>query len=59
VGADIASIRGAGKLNHIDPEAWLADVLRRINDQPRLRVGIYTNSRYPLNVGLEGPLCCP
>jgi hypothetical protein len=30
-----------------------------VEPQPRLRVGIYTNSRYPLNVGLEGPLCCP
>ncbi len=22
------------KLNDVDPQAWLADVLRRINDQP-------------------------
>jgi transposase len=25
---------GTAKLNEIDPQAWLADVLRRINDQP-------------------------
>jgi transposase len=26
------------KLNDIDPEAWLADVLRRINDHPASRL---------------------
>jgi hypothetical protein len=26
------------KLNSIDPEAWLADVLRRINDHPASRL---------------------
>ena len=26
------------KLNNVDPRAWLADVLRRINDHPALRL---------------------
>lgn len=26
------------KLNDVDPRAWLADVLRRINDYPTLRL---------------------
>jgi transposase len=26
------------KLNDVDPEAWLADVLRRIADHPALRL---------------------
>jgi hypothetical protein len=26
------------KLNDVDPQAWLADVLRRINDHPASRV---------------------
>ena len=26
------------KLNDVDPEAWLRDVLRRINDQPVSRL---------------------
>ncbi len=27
------------KLYHVNPQAWLADVLRRINDHPASRVG--------------------
>jgi hypothetical protein len=26
------------KLNHVDPQAWLADVLRRIYDHPAARL---------------------
>jgi len=26
------------KLNNVDPQAWLADVLRRINDHPAARL---------------------
>jgi IS66 C-terminal element len=26
------------KLNNVDPQAWLADVLRRINDHPASRL---------------------
>jgi len=26
------------KLNHVDPQAWLADVLRRISDHPAARL---------------------
>jgi transposase len=26
------------KLNDVDPQAWLADVLRRINDHPAARL---------------------
>ena len=32
--AAIYSLIATAKLNNIDPEAWLADVLRRINDHP-------------------------
>ena len=32
--AAIYSLIASAKLNDIDPEAWLADVLRRINDHP-------------------------
>lgn len=32
--AAIYSLIATAKLNDIDPEAWLADVLRRINDHP-------------------------
>ena len=32
--AAIYSLVASAKLNDIDPEAWLADVLRRINDHP-------------------------
>jgi hypothetical protein len=28
------STHSSAKLNDIDPEAWIADVLRRINDHP-------------------------
>ena len=29
---------GTAKLNNLDPQAWLADVLRRINDHPASRL---------------------
>jgi hypothetical protein len=29
---------GTAKLNGVDPQAWLADVLGRINDQPASRL---------------------
>ena len=32
--AAIYTLIATAKLNNIDPEAWLADVLRRINDHP-------------------------
>jgi transposase len=32
--AAIYSLIATAKLNGIDPESWLADVLRRINDHP-------------------------
>src|SRR5271155_1631891 len=32
--AAIYTLIASAKLNDIDPEAWLADVLRRINDHP-------------------------
>ncbi len=32
--AAICTLIATAKLNDIDPEAWLADVLPRINDQP-------------------------
>ena len=32
--AAIYSFIGTAKLNGVDPQAWLADVLRRINDHP-------------------------
>lgn len=32
--AAIYTLIGTAKLNEIDPQAWLADVLRRVNDQP-------------------------
>ncbi len=32
--AAIYTLIATAKLNDVDPEAWLADVLRRINDQP-------------------------
>ena len=32
--AAIYSLIATAKLNDIDPEAWLVDVLRRINDHP-------------------------
>jgi len=31
-GGDLLTRRDGKKLNDIDPEAWLSDVLRRIND---------------------------
>jgi transposase len=30
---------GTAKLNDVDPQAWLADVLERIADQPLRRLG--------------------
>ena len=36
--AAIYSLIVTAKLNSIDPQAWLADVLRRINDQPTSRL---------------------
>jgi transposase len=36
--AAIYTLIATAKLNDIDPEAWLADVLRRINDQPVSRL---------------------
>jgi hypothetical protein len=47
VGSDIERValqmninvaRATAKLNGIDPETWLADVLRRINDHPAARL---------------------
>ena len=29
---------GTAKLNDVDPQAWLADVLARIAEQPQLRL---------------------
>jgi transposase len=36
--AAIYTLIGTAKLNDIDPQAWLADVLRRISDQPASRL---------------------
>jgi transposase len=36
--AAIYTLVATAKLNDIDPEAWLADVLRRINDHPASRL---------------------
>ena len=36
--AAIYSLIATAKLNSIDPQAWLADVLRRIADQPASRL---------------------
>ena len=36
--AEIYTLIATAKLNDIDPEAWLADVLRRINDHPASRL---------------------
>jgi transposase len=36
--AAIYSLVATAKLNDIDPEAWLSDVLRRINDHPASRL---------------------
>jgi len=30
---------GTAKLNNVDPQAWLADVLRRIAETPQSRLG--------------------
>src|SRR5271154_1717247 len=37
--AAIYTLIATAKLNDVDPEAWLADVLRRINDQPASQLG--------------------
>jgi transposase len=36
--AAIYSLVATAKLNDVDPEAWLSDVLRRINDHPASRL---------------------
>ena len=36
--AAMYTLIATAKLNNIDPEAWLADVLRRINDHPASRL---------------------
>ncbi|MBV1835071.1 transposase domain-containing protein, partial [Novacetimonas pomaceti] len=36
--ADMYSLIVTAKLNDVDPQAWLADVLARINDQPVSRL---------------------
>lgn len=36
--AAIYSLIVTAKLNNVDPQAWLADVLHRINDQPASRL---------------------
>jgi transposase len=36
--ADIYTLIATAKLNRLDPRAWLADVLRRINDHPASRL---------------------
>ncbi|WP_408889851.1 transposase domain-containing protein [Novacetimonas pomaceti] len=36
--ADIYSLVVTAKLNDIDPQAWLAEILARINDQPVSRL---------------------
>ena len=37
--AAIYTLIGTAKLNDVDPQAWLADVLRRIADHPASRLG--------------------
>ena len=37
--AAIYTLIATAKLNDVDPEAWLGDVLRRINDHPASRLG--------------------
>jgi hypothetical protein len=37
--AAIYTLIATAKFNDVDPEAWLADVLRRINDHPISRLG--------------------
>ena len=49
--ADMYSLIVTAKLNDVDPQAWLADVLARINDQPVSRLhellpGNWKNSRH-------------
>lgn len=34
----MATLIATAKLNNIDPQVWLADVLRRIGDHPALRL---------------------
>ena len=36
--AAIYTLIGTAKLNDVDPQAWLADVLRRIADHPASRL---------------------
>ena len=37
--ADVYTLIITAKLNGVDPRAWLADVLRRIADQPDYKLG--------------------
>jgi len=37
-GAAMFTLIETAKLNHVDPQAWLADVLRRIYDHPAARL---------------------
>jgi transposase len=48
--AAIYTLVATAKLNDIDPEAWLADVLRRISDHPASRLG----ELLPWNWRIEG-----
>ena len=57
---------GNAKMNDIDPEAWLADVLRRINDHPasgrdeRAQSARKAGADYRECAGSEPPVrCCP
>jgi transposase len=36
--AAMYTLIGTANLNNLDPQAWLADVLRRINDHPAPRL---------------------
>ena len=42
------------KLNGIDPQAWLADVLRRINDHPAARLAELLPWNWPTAVSSKG-----
>jgi hypothetical protein len=49
--AAMHTLIATAKLNDIDPQAWLADVLRRINDQPASRLREFV----PWNWGRPSP----
>jgi hypothetical protein len=36
--AAMYTLIGTAKLNNVDPQAWLADILGRINDHPAARL---------------------